>query len=261
MKKQNILVAYDFTKASDNAVEHALMTAKRFGVEVHLVHIIEDSKDIEKIEKKFKKIPNYDNVICHVRIGDVFRDIVNFSHEIHSKYTFLGIHNLSIWQKYITGSDVFKILNSDEDNSNSPFILVQEGEVKPYSKILVPIDGGDATKQKLLHVTRIAKNFQSEVVILLKSGIPENKFSKKFIKKFFNEYSIQHTFETRDEDFDKSILSVAKESNCNMIAIVNETENSFLPVYFSDEQEIILNELRIPVLVVNPIKRFTSYWD
>ena len=109
--KENILVAYDFTEASDKAVEHALMTAERFGFDVHLVHIIEDSKELEKTERKFKKIPNYDKVICHVRIGDIFEDIVNFSYEIHSKYTVLGIHNLSIWQKYVTGSDVFKILN------------------------------------------------------------------------------------------------------------------------------------------------------
>ena len=257
--KENILVAYDFTKASDNAVEHALMTAEKFGFDVHLVHIIEDSKDVEKIEKKFKGILNYDKVICHVRIGNIFEDIVNFSYEIHSKYTVLGIHNLSLWQKYITGSDVFKILNNED--THSPFIIVQDGDVNPYSKILVPIDGGDATKQKLLHVTRIAKNFQSEVVILLKSGISENKFSQKFIKKLFNEYSIKHTFEIRDEEFDKSITLVAKENKCNMIAIVNETDNVFLPLYFSDEQNIILNELKIPVLVVNPIKRLTSYWD
>ena len=25
-----------------------------------------------------KKIPNYNKVICHVRIGDIFEDIVNF---------------------------------------------------------------------------------------------------------------------------------------------------------------------------------------
>ncbi len=257
--KQNILVAYDFTKASDIAVEHALMTAERFGFEVHLVHIIEDSKDIEKTENKFKKIPNYDKVICHVRIGDIFEDIVNFSYEIHSKYTVLGIHNLSIWQKYVTGSDVFKILNSDD--THSPFIIVQEGDVNTYSKILVPIDGGDATKQKLLHVTRIAKNFQSEVVILLKKGIPENKFSQRYIRKFFNEYSISHTFEIREEDFDESIPLVAKETGCNLIAIVNETNNTFLPLNYTDEQSIILNELKLPVLVVNPIKRISSYWD
>ena len=199
--KQNILVAYDFTKASDIAVEHALMTAERFGFEVHLVHIIEDSKDLEKTENKFKKIPNYDKVICHVRIGDIFEDIVNFSYEIHSKYTVLGIHNLSLWQKYITGSDV------------------------------------------------------------LKKGIPENKFSQRYIRKFFNEYSISHTFEIREEDFDESIPSVAKETGCSLITIVNETNNTFLPLNYTDEQSIILNRLKLPVLVVNPIKRISSYWD
>ena len=121
--KTNLIDSYDFTKTSESAVEHALMTAEKMDAIVHIVHIIEDSKDIKKIEKKFKTIPNYDRVICHVRVGDIFEDIVNFSYEIHSKYTFLGVHNLSIWQKYFTGSDVFKILNKDEaKNCNFSFV-------------------------------------------------------------------------------------------------------------------------------------------
>jgi len=257
--KTNFLVAYDFTKTSESAVEHALMTAEKMAAVVHLVHIIEDVKDIEKIEKKFKKIPNYDKVICHVRVGDIFEDIVNFSYEIHSKYTFLGVHNLSIWQKYITGSDIFKILNKDENHS--PFILVQEGNVRPYSKILVPIDSSDTSKQKLLHVTRIAKNFQSEVVVLMRNGLPGNRNSQKFIKKFFGEYSIPYTLEMRDEDFDKSIIEVSKETGCSLIAIVNETGDTLSPLYFSDEQKLILNELGLPVLVVNPVHHISSFWN
>jgi len=257
--KTNFLVAYDFTKTAETAVEHALMTAEKMGAQVHIVHIIEDVKDIEKTEKKFQKIPNYDKVISHVRVGDIFEDIVNFSHEIHAKYTFIGVHSLNIWQKYITGSDIFKILNKEENHS--PFIIVQEGNTKPYTKILVPIDSTDTSKQKLLHVTRIAKNFQSEVVVLMRKGLPGNKNSQKFIKKFFNEYSIPYTLEVRDEDFDKSIIEVAKEKECNLITIVNETGDSFSPLYFSDEQRLILNELGLPVLVVNPVHHISSFWN
>ncbi len=256
--KSNILVAYDFTKSSEIALENALMTSEKLACDVHLVHIVKTTKEIKTAEDKFKKIPNFDKVITHVRVGDVFEDIVNFASEIHSRYTFIGVQKLSLFKKY-QGSDIFKILNK-EDNT-SPFIIVQDKETKPYSKILVPIDGGDMTKQKLSHVSLFAKNFRSEIVILLQEGTPGNKQSIKFIRKFFNDYSLDYKIIIRKDDFDKSIIEVSKEEDCKMIAIVNETGDSFLPLYFSDEQNLILNELGLPVLCVNPIKRLSSYWD
>ena len=259
--KTNFLVAYDFTKASEIALENAIITADKTNSDVHVVHIIESNKDIEKVEKKLKKIPNFNNprVVTHVRIGNIFEDIVNFSVELHSEFVFLGAHNISVWKKFVTGGDIFRIINTED--KHAPFIINQETPTKPFNKILVPIDNSQTSKQKLSAVYRIAKSFDSEVVILVNNSSHEIKASLRFINKFFNERRIKYSIELRQGDLKDLTIEVCDELKCDLISIVNSTADTFLPKYFTQEQDLILNKLEVPVLVVNPIRKLSSYWS
>ena len=79
--KKKLIVPYDFTEVADNAIHHALVTAKVVNAEVHVLHVVSKNDEIKdargKLEtataaaKDSSKAPDVD-IVNHVRVGNIF---------------------------------------------------------------------------------------------------------------------------------------------------------------------------------------------
>ena len=52
MKEKKLLVPFDFSEVADSAVEHALVTAKVVGAEVHVLHVVSKKDSIKEAKDK-----------------------------------------------------------------------------------------------------------------------------------------------------------------------------------------------------------------
>ncbi len=270
--KKKFIVPYDFTEVSASAFEHAAVSAKVIGAEVHVLHVVgkKDSvKDVkEKLEvsiadaKKKSKAPAVE-VVIHVRVGNIFDDIAEFAAEIGAELIFMGTHGAHGWQ-HITGSHALKVITS----SPVPFIVVQDDNINDsgYDDIVVPLDLHSETKQKLTLVANMAKYFNSRVHVIIPDESDE--FLRHtvnaniiFAKKFFGERGIEvSTKLAPGSDFDKEVVKHAATIKADLIAIMNLQKNQLLSMLGSNqEQYMITNDAKIPVLMVNPINATNSY--
>ncbi len=261
MKKQAILVPYDFTKVADTALAHAVVTAKTIDGKVKLLHIVDDKSVVEeklseltKVAQKAQAESGID-IEPLVRVGNIFDDIGDTAAELNAKLIFMGTHGVKGINQKLFGSYAMRVIK----NSEAPFIVVQDKQPKPdgYKNIVVPLDLSTYTKQKLALAAEVARYFKSKIHLLVPNAAEEEevrilKGNILFAKKYLSDHNVAFTTKiTEGDNFRKDIIKYAVSIDADLISIMNENEG-FLGG--SDEQAILTNEALIPVMVVNPKK-------
>jgi nucleotide-binding universal stress UspA family protein len=260
-----ILVPTDFTKVSDTAIDHAILTGKIINAEVHVIHIIENKQQIGEARAKLEALSEIIRsekgveIQTIVRIGSIFEDIDKVATEIDASLIIMGTHGLRGMQ-FITGSRALKIVTE----SSVPFIVVQERNIRPqgYHKLVVPLDLHKETKQKLSLVADMAKYFGSKVHLISPGETDEflrNQLNRniRFAEEYFSEREIPYEVEiteSKSDGFVKSLLKYSAAVEADLICIMNFYDNSIMSIFNqSYEQQVITNEAQIPVLCVNPV--------
>ncbi len=263
-----ILVPTDFTKVSDNALEHALLVAKTIDADIQVVHIIDNKKGIAEAKMKLDNLRDLTlretgvNVSTIARIGTIFEDIDKVASEIDANMIIMGTHGLRGMQ-FLTGSRALKIVTE----SMVPFIIVQERPIRPhgYHKLVVPLDLHKETKQKLSLVADMAKYFGSKVHLISPGETDEflqNQLDRNiiFAKQYFNEKDIPYDVEITEAKtggFVSALLKYSAAIEADLICIMNFFDASFMSIFSSSyEQQIITNDAQIPVLCVNPVDTY-----
>ena len=256
-----ILVPTDFTIAADKALSQAVNTAKRSGAEVLLAHICKSEKEVkavrEKLENRINEVCEGANVKPIVRIGD-FMDIPLIASEEEVSLIFMASHGAKGLQKLV-GSHILRIVNE----SAVPCIIVQKetSSTKAFDKILVTVSHNNESKQKIKAVADLAQLFKAEVIFICREETDENfkvntATNLVFMKKELDKVGIPYSLEmSKGKNFNEDTVALAKKLEVGLISIMNMQVNTLLgdsilaPHY---EQEMLMNEARIPVLIVNP---------
>ncbi len=271
MNITKIMVASDFTKVSDNAIDHAIKLASATNAEVYVLHIARELAEVNTAKLKLvqqieKRNPGSITTHVVVKIGNFISEIGKAAEEVGAQLIIMGTHGPKGIIQTVTGGDAMKVVS----HSEKPFIVVQEKGIKKtgYDDIVVPMDMTEDSKQKLDQVADVAKYFNSKVYIIAKHETDKGLYVKLknnviFAKKYFSEKNIEMaiTITEPKTDFEKEIIKYAKENDADLIAIINSLNwNIFKSLFASRrEEQIITNEEQIPVLVVNPIDVKSGY--
>ena len=259
-----LLVPTDFSEVAQSAMQHAIKFAEIINADVILLHVVSSRDEVEEAKEKLSKeitlgssFSSSCNVTSFVRIGNIFEDIGDVAAELGISLIFMGTHKASRWQKLV-GSRAIKVITS----SPVPFIVTQEKLMNSngYDNIVVPLDLNVETKQKLELVAKIAHYFDSQVHLLTNDNSDE--FIKTKLKA--NQIWASNYLESKDiknsshlvdqgDSLTDGIFKLSKEVDADLIAIMNLADETVLGLYENSfQEEIVANDLKVPVLCVNP---------
>ena len=261
-----IVVTWDFTHVSEHALAHAVKIAYMMRYEIKLLHIVEPGASSDMIEKARRQMAQVsddtlkrDGIICKVVVkeGSLFSAISDYATKSNTQLVVMGTHGRKGTQK-LFGSKALKVLTG----SNAPFIVVKAKptESLKISNVVFPIDFKSENKEKLQWAIYIGKNFNSKVH-LFKYPVSDNDLQKKvntnlnfairFLKQNDIEYEI-HT-PTKKGNFANATIRFSEKINADLIILMTTKHITILDYIFgADEQEIIDNSAKIPVMCVNP---------
>ncbi len=265
--KHMVLVPHDFTEVANNAVEHAVVIANSVGDDITIMHVIKSEKAKKDAEKQIKKIAEDINKKHKIkpksiiRVGTIFTSIGEVAEEIEADLVIMGTHGVKGMQKF-TGSWALKVIVS----SQVPFIVVQEPPKRnKIAKIVFPVDFQKETKEKLNWVNYLSKYYQFKIIIFkrsepgLKANIEKNMF---FAKKYLKEHNIEYEIvkSSQKESFSIETINYAKEIDADLILIMTTKNIGFADYVLGvNEQNIIANSAKVPVMCVNPRPSSTIY--
>lgn len=258
MTSRNLLVPHDFTSAADVALTYAVSLAKKLSAEINLIHIVKESKDVNKSNVKLEEIiknlgikNNEVKVNPVVRIGDIFSDISSAGKELHSSIVIMGTHGAKGMQR-VFGSFAIKIITS----THIPFIIVQK-DYKPteLEKIVVPIDVSKESLQVEQVVSAVAKKSDAEVFVIAENHQDTALKIKvavhfKVITEQFDSVGVKYQTESIKKLAAKEIMDYTTKVNGDLIGIAYHTD-SILPQFDRIFQDLITNDEKIPVLIIN----------
>ncbi len=265
----SILVPYDFTEVAMNAVTHAVALSKVLETNVTLLHIVKKDAEISEMEQQMKedvqKLNEIHNVVLNglVREGSIFRTITQVAHELNCVLVVMGTHGMKGMQK-LTGSWALKVIVG----SKIPFLVIQDPPVvSDVKKIVFPVDFKTENKEKLKWAQFMAKYFESKILLFSatsKEGVidPRTKANLVFCKTFLEEKAIDYelVLSKNTASFSQETIEFAKSNNADLIIIMTTRDIAFHDyVLGAQEQYMIANSAKIPVMVINPRTDLMKY--
>jgi nucleotide-binding universal stress UspA family protein len=270
--KKFILVTWDFTVVSENALEHAIRISRTINQDIHLLHILKPGTTKEEEEQKRKKM----EVSCEetfkkfgirpsvvFKEGSIFSDISKYATDTKASLVVMGTHGMTMSQR-IFGSWALKVIVG----SSVPFIVVQDKPTsyEKYSKVVFPVDFKSENKETLNWAIYFGKYFNSKVH-LYKYPVRDKSLQKKINTNlnFAIRFLIQNnlTYEIfspeKSKNFTKETVKFAKSIEADLILTVTTKYISILDYMFgAREQFIIANQEKIPVMCINPKANFAA---
>ncbi|HBG86352.1 MAG TPA: universal stress protein UspA [Marinilabiliaceae bacterium] len=266
----SIIVPYDFTEVAMNAVAHAVNLSKSFNTGVTLLHIVKkesEKKEMEQqLEAEVQKIHEIYNVkpVGLIKEGTIFKTINQVAHEIDATMIVMGTHGMKGLQK-VTGSWALKVIVG----SKIPFLVIQDPpKVKGNAiKLVFPVDFKTENKEKLKYVQLMSKYFPSKTLLFSatsKEGVvdPRTKANLVFCKTFMEEKNIDYelVLSKNESSFSQETIEFAKEREADIIIIMTTRDIAFHDyVLGAQEQYMIANSAKIPVMVINPRTDLMKY--
>jgi len=267
IKKEILLVPYDFSPVADIAINHATSMAKVLGMPVCLFHVFEKDLKLGEKEAVNNKINDIVNGLKEKHIGidisfltkdgNIFTDIANAAELMNARFVIMGTHGIKGMQ-HITGSYAMKVITK----SDVPFIVVQNATNRSgYNNIVITIDETIETKQKIKWAVYIAQLFNSTIHIFYPNDNDEFiggaiKRNVRQIKAIFEKNNINFVDVEADKksgNFAKKTIEYAQSVEADLMVIITNPDQ-FLPSFVmtkSDEQ-ILFNNAGIPVMCINP---------
>jgi nucleotide-binding universal stress UspA family protein len=263
IEKSMILVTWDFTVVSENALRYAQIAAKRLRTNAVLLHIVKKETEIRAAEQRMHgiisdKFSDYSpRPEALVIAGNIFTTISEVAEEHGAKMVFMGTHGIKGAQKFF-GSWALKVIA----NTKVPFVTVQGAppEGFDFNDIVFPLNYRKENKEALNWISFFSRYFGSKIHILTAKhtdpafikGIESNIM---FLAKNLKSKGVEFIMETaeNEKDFAHQVVEFAKVSKANAIFVMT-TKDIGITDYMlgAHEQYIIANDQEIPVICVNP---------
>ena len=270
MKK--ILVGIDFSESSMNTLEHAISLANKFRSNLILLWI-ENKKSIshlelnkgdnihDKVNEKFDSILNSahiniaaDRVTVQITKGESSDEIISFAKSENVDLLIVGTHGFHGFKRYLTGSNANKVIAG----APCPVITIRPNRDigRELDVVVIPIDSGVDTRQKLPLATKIARLYGAEVHILGLHFSDINSIKKKVIsyaeqsKAYVLKNGIQKVVVhyVASTDGARTILNYAVKVNAGLIAVMIEAELGGSAWSLQSQGKQFVNQSPIPIL-------------
>jgi nucleotide-binding universal stress UspA family protein len=259
MSQNLYIVPHDFTAVGDAALNYAISLGKKVKTEIQLVHIVADKSKLVVSKQKLEKIAESCEKSASVQIttkvvlGNIFEDIGKMAKKEGAQLIIMGTHGVTGMQK-IFGSNIIKVVTS----SSIPFLVVQKSTViKEVKRIVVPID---MTKESL-QITNLAGDlsniFGAEIHVIAEKENDEilsRKLANRItlVKDQYEDRNIKAEIKLLESSgsYQKKVIDYAKNNEVDFIALAYHTE-SLLPIFDTFAQNLVVNELSLPCLIIN----------
>ncbi len=270
-ERKSILVTWDFSAVSYNALKHALKLSQILKNRITLFHIARDQSEKEKATVKMESEVEGirkdlgAEVGYVIQEGNIFREIADYASKEENNVSFvvMGTHGMKGGQK-LFGSWALRVISG----SSVPFIVVQEepAQKERYSDIVFPIDFKSENKEKLQWAIFLGKYLNSKIH-LMKAPLADKDLQKKvnvnlnFAIRFLIQNNIEYEIQSPDKssNFQKEVLKYSRKINADMILITTTKHLTKVDYIFgAREQYLLSNDEKIPVMCVNPKSNFAK---
>ncbi|MBD3413108.1 MAG: hypothetical protein GF421_01590 [Candidatus Aminicenantes bacterium] len=286
---KKILWATDFSDEAQEALLYTEAFARAFKAQVVALHVVPDfspalydaaevikGEIAERVasvkEEKKKKIKDIEksksiSIKAIIKEGNPAKKIIETSEKEKADLIVLGRRGLSAVEKLFIGSVANKVLR----NSSIPLLLIPKNHAQPrFKKILVPTDFSDQEEKERDYAWKLAKKFDSHLLLLHVLELHDYKFPPRVLDEMFEkvEQRLKQRKKREREDIQVSekvfhsinaalgITDYAEENKADMIVMSTCVQSQWERFFLGSTTEKVISFSSVPVLAIPP-----SYWE
>lgn len=268
MNAKIYVIPFDFSPVAEIALQHGILLARASDAKLIVLHLVSNQSKVAQKKQALAEILNRSDfqrgvdLIPMVLVGSIFEDINRIAVKYGSSRIIMGTHGALGMQK-VFGSNAIKVVKS----TGLPIYIVQDSRKwEDIRNIVLPIDTSKESIQIIAHAADIAYLFKAKVSVvaeLQKDAEASKQMNTriKIVEDKFQSLGVEadiHMFE-QSGSFSKKIIDYAKNSNAQLIATAYFSE-SLIPALDNFHQGIIMNEAKIPVLIIQSQEVSFSYY-
>ncbi len=265
--KRQILVLYDFSSTSENALAHGISMCKALKSSLTIVFpfIKSDSQDRRNELKKALR-EKITQLIAQTQLEiQAFapdKPIYSFYRPLYEKVEGI-MYVIGIQGKHFACGIRMKMFLKMVRNSRIPWLTVPaSAAVNSFSHVILPLSYNRQVKEKIAWASYFHRLNQSAIHAIvpsakdgfIKIGIYKNT---EFLKKMYASLEIYYKLIVTDKnihDITGYALSYASEHNAApLITLVTPRPDLFDVLFGAPERKTIMNQHNIPVLCINPL--------
>ncbi len=272
---KKIVVGVDFSDCSMNALEHAVIIARKakagitmvwanhldyskeiFSVEPDHIRAEVQERFVELVKKYSPQLAAGTEIDYRMEKGKVYKVICHVAKEVDAFLLVVGTHGSSGFEEFWIGSNANRIVSA----SKLPIITIRAGvdSNKNLKTIVMPLDSTKITRQKLPITALLAKYFDAEIHILgvYTSTVDNIRYRiKNYVTQsetYLKENGIRYRTVYLDaSNITDTVLDYAKKVNANLISIMTEQETTTANLWIGPYAAQMVNHSSIPVLSVH----------
>jgi nucleotide-binding universal stress UspA family protein len=186
---KTIVVPLDLSPESLRALDFALPLARRFGAQVHIVHVFEGARSFstvetspllwseaeakrhlaDEVELAFGTRPQSEN--CHLRLGNPVGEICAAVKELKADLIVLATYGVGGGKHLMLGSTTDKVIR----HASCPVLVVREATRRPVKtaaegivlqKILVPVDFSECAREGSRYASVFATAVGADLLLM-----------------------------------------------------------------------------------------------
>ena len=261
----NIIVGFDFSTGSANAVDLTIDIANKWKSDIRLVYVKKEGEDEtpirEEIERRNAGVTHLLKDIkleYVIREGKVSEQLAAQAEEDEALMIVVGTHGMSGFETNWIGKNTYRTIT----DSPVPVLSVREdfNFRKALENIVIPLDSTTETRQKVPFATRMAKTFGSTIHLLglytsdskdikgLVNGYVEQ------VEKYLDKYEVAHHTEYVDakKNLTVTTLEYADQINADLIIIMTEQEKALTSWLIGNYAQQMLHLSKHPILSIRP---------
>jgi nucleotide-binding universal stress UspA family protein len=278
INSSKILIPVDFSPTSLYAVKHGAFLAKRNKGELLLLHVrkkkdirnfgsameelrlmVEEKKAVlEKTRELAAEISHTYNITVTPLItsGNCPSEIVRTAEKHKAGLIVMGTRGSESTSSLFFGSNAFRVISKSE----IPVITVRSESPKlGYSRILLPIDSSEHSRQKVVSALQIAKMYAATVHVLGILGESEGHYRYKMevilrqIRKMVESRNLVFASNIlHSDDPAQTTLSYARITGADLIITMTDQNTGYTRLISGSYDRQLVDESEIPVMSIQP---------
>ncbi|UCG11298.1 MAG: universal stress protein [Deltaproteobacteria bacterium] len=277
---EKILLATDFSQASNDALQMAVFVAKAFRSRIIPIHVIPKIQDSplamemvkETVTKRFEEI----NTTINKEGVDVAEPIVVSGTPFDQIMQHAGINDVNVIMvgsgekerqgKFILGITAERLIR----RSNKPVWVVKRGTHPGIKKILCPVDFSETSARALTNAIHLARNLQAELSVMTviqdiwrvyptvgkaaakKQGVwvkrNESEFQRFLQKSDFHDVNWNKVI--REGNPPQEILSIARQMQADLLIMGSVGRTGLARILVGSVAEKVIRETPCSVITV-----------
>ena len=217
---ENILVAHDFSKSSQNVLESAIELAKIFQSTIIPIHVLPDDIMNEKVrsllnETAMHKLQEAANLIERegvavkkplLMVGIPYEAITRAAIDTNSNLILVGSGETQKGDTFRLGTTAERVIQKSE----KPVFVIKEGALLNVHHILCPVDFSEASRRALKNAVTMSRRFKSELTILSVCEVSKSPW-------FLSEKDLESENDSRCEQHKEDLEAFLKDFNLSDI--------------------------------------------